>query len=88
MTIELSKDARKAAVSSIERFFRENMDEPIGNVTAGQLLEFFLKEIGPTIYNRAVTDVQERVQAQVMELDIEIHEQEFAYWRTPHGRGG
>ena len=46
----------------------------------GALLGFFLKEIGPSIYNQAVSDVQTRMQARVMELDIEIHEDEFQYW--------
>lgn len=81
MTIALNKDARKDAIASIERYFQENMDEPIGNIAAGALLGFFLEEIGPSIYNQAVTDVQERLQARVMELDIEIHEDEFQYWR-------
>jgi uncharacterized protein (DUF2164 family) len=57
------------------------MDEPIGNVAAGGLLGFFLEEIGPSIYNQAVADVQERLQARVAELDIEVHEDEFGYWR-------
>ncbi|WP_022981673.1 DUF2164 domain-containing protein [Ideonella sp. B508-1] len=81
MTIALNKDARKEAIASIERYFQENMDERIGNIAAGALLGFFLEEIGPTIYNQAVADVQERLQARVMELDIEIHEDEFQYWR-------
>lgn len=81
MTIALNKDARKDAIASIERYFQENMDERIGNIAAGALLGFFLEEIGPTIYNQAVADVQERLQARVMELDIEIHEDEFPYWR-------
>jgi len=81
MTIALNKDARKDAIASIERYFQENMDERIGNIAAGALLGFFLEEIGPTIYNQAVADVQERLQARVMELDIEIHEDEFQYWR-------
>lgn len=81
MTIELSKEARKEAITSIERYFRENMEEPIGNIAAGALLGFFLEEVGPTIYNRAVADVQERLQARVMELDIEVNEEEFQYWR-------
>ena len=81
MTIALNKDARKDAIASIERYFQENMDERIGNIGAGALLGFFLEEIGPTIYNQAVADVQERLQARVMELDIEIHEDEFQYWR-------
>ena len=81
MSIELNKEARSAAIQSIERYFRENMDEPIGNVAASGLLGFLLEEIGPVIYNQAVTDVQERLQARISELDIEVHEDEFQYWR-------
>ena len=81
MTIELSKEARAQAIASIERYFRENMDEPIGNVAAGGLLGFFLEEIGPSIYNKAVLDVQERLQLRIGELDLEVHEDEFQYWR-------
>jgi len=81
MSIELSKEDRQAAISSIERYFRENMEEKIGNIAAGGLLGFFLEEIGPSIYNRGVTDAQERLQARVSELDFEVHEEEFGYWR-------
>ena len=49
MTIELSKEARKQAIASIEKYFRENMEEPIGNLAAGALLGFFLEEVGPAI---------------------------------------
>ena len=81
MTIEISKEARKEAVASIERYFQENMEEKIGNIAAAALLGFFLEEIGPLVYNQAVADLQERLQARVMELDIEFHEDEFGYWR-------
>lgn len=81
MTIELSKEARKEVISSIERYFRENMEERIGNVAAGALLNFFLEEVGPLVFNRAVAEVQERLQARVSELDMEIHEEEFQFWR-------
>ena len=81
MTIELSKEVRAEAVASIERYFRENMDERIGNIAAGGLLAFLLEEIGPSIYNKAVSDVQERLQQRVAEVDIEVHQEEFQYWR-------
>jgi uncharacterized protein (DUF2164 family) len=81
MTIDLPKELRKEAVASIERYFKENMDEKIGNVTAAALLNFFLDEVGPSIYNKAVADVQGRLQAQIIDLDIEVHEDEFQYWR-------
>lgn len=81
MTIELGKEAKAQAVASLERYFRENMEEPIGNVAAGGLLGFILEEIGPAIYNKAVLDVQERLQARIGELDLDVHEEEFQYWR-------
>ncbi len=81
MTIEISKELRAQAIASIERYFLKHMDEKIGNIAAGSLLGFFIEEIGPSIYNQAVADVQERIQMRVSELDIEFHEDEFQYWR-------
>ena len=81
MAIELGKEARKEAVASIERYFQENMEERIGNVAAGALLNFFLEEVGPAVFNKAVADVQERLQLRISEIDLEVHEDEFQYWR-------
>ena len=86
MSIELNKDARKQAVLSIERYFLDNMDEKIGNIQAAALLNFFVEEIGPCIYNQAVLEVQERLQTRIMELDIEVHEAEFGYWKKNEKR--
>jgi len=80
MTIELPHAARQAVVASIQRYFQENMDEPIGNITAGALLGFFLEEIGPLVYNKAVADVQQQIQARITEIDLEVYEDEFQYW--------
>lgn len=88
MSIEIPKAAREQALRSIERYFEHHMDEPIGNIAAGGLLGFFLEEIGPLIYNQAVADVQERMQQRVAELDIEVHEDEFQYWRKYEGKTG
>jgi uncharacterized protein (DUF2164 family) len=81
MAIELSKEAHKELISSIERYFQENMEERIGNIAASALLDFFLDALAPVVYNKAVADVQERLQARVMEVDLETHEDEFQYWR-------
>ena len=87
MTIEISSDATQAAIVSIHRYFADNMDDEIGNLAAGALLGFFLKEVGPLVYNKAVADAQARLQAQVMELDVEVYEEAFQYWLKP-GRPG
>ena len=81
MAIDIPKEARKEAIASIERYFADNMEEKIGNIAAGALLNYFLEEIGPLVYNQAVAEVQERLQARISELDIEVHEDEFQYSR-------
>ena len=78
--IEISPEARKDAITSIKRYFEENMAEPIGDLPAGLLLTFFVEEIGPLIYNRAVADVQARLTHRVSELESELFVPEFQYW--------
>ena len=90
MPIELPKEVRTEAIASVERYFNENMGERIGNIAAGALVNFFIEEVGPSIYNKAVADVQERLQVRVTEVDLEVHEDEFQCWRkrqTPSKRG-
>ena len=87
MSIELSDEERQRAVESLMRYAAEHLDERMGNIAAGALLGFFLEEIGPLIYNQAVADVQERLLARVQEVDLEVHEDAFQYWRKfdrPH----
>ena len=81
MSIELSKEDRAQAIESLTRYVLENLDQKIGNLTAGAMLGFILEEIGPSIYNRAVSDVKERLLMRVEDVEFEIHEDEFQYWR-------
>lgn len=80
MGVEIPKQARADAVASIERYFQEQLEQRIGNIAASALLGFFLEEVGPLVYNQAVADVQERLLQRVEELDIELHQDAFAYW--------
>jgi uncharacterized protein (DUF2164 family) len=81
MDIELPKETRAQAIASIERWFKDNTDEPIGNIQAAALLNFFVAEIAPSVYNQAIADAQQRLQLRIAELDIECHADEFGYWR-------
>jgi uncharacterized protein (DUF2164 family) len=80
MTIELSRQARIEAVASIKRYFEENLSEPVGDLPAGLLLNYFLEEIGPAIYNQAIADAQARLQRHVGDLSGELFAEEFQYW--------
>jgi uncharacterized protein (DUF2164 family) len=80
VNIELSKQARSDAIASIQRYFQENMSEPIGNMSAGLLLTYFVEEVGPAIYNQAIADAQARIQQRMSDLEGELYAPEFQYW--------
>ncbi|MHC4916651.1 MAG: DUF2164 domain-containing protein [Planctomycetota bacterium] len=80
MPVELSKEIRKQAIASIRRYFAEKTDEEIGDLKAELLLDYFLAEIGPSIYNRAVADAQSWFQEKTGDLDVAFHRPEFVYW--------
>lgn len=79
-TVELSKEKRAEAVASVKKYFEEEIREPMGDLRAGLLLDFFLEEIGPAIYNRAIADAQARMTARVADLEGELYADEFQYW--------
>lgn len=78
--IEFPKEIRAQAIASIQRYFEENLPEPIGDLPAGLLLNFFLEEIGPLVYNHAIADAQARMQNRVADLSGELYADEFQYW--------
>jgi uncharacterized protein (DUF2164 family) len=86
MKIELSQQMRDDAIASIQRYFEENMTEPIGNLPAGSLLDFFVEDIGPAIYNRAVADAQSRLALRLSDLSGELYVDEFQYWPRTDAR--
>lgn len=80
VTIELKKQARADAMTSLKRYFEEEIREPLGDLRAGLLLDFVLEEIGPAIYNQAIADAQARMTARVADLEGELYADEFQYW--------
>jgi uncharacterized protein (DUF2164 family) len=80
MTIELDKRVRGDAIASLQRYFEQNMPEPLGELPAGLLLNYFLEEIAPAVYNKAIADAQVRMQQHALDLHGELFAEEFTYW--------
>ena len=83
MAITLSPETTKQLHASIKRYFAEQLDQEIGDLKAGLLLDYCLKEIGPSIYNQAVADAQAYFQGRVADLEGVCYEKEFTYWVPP-----
>ena len=80
MTIKLKAETQARFIASIKRYVLENLDDDIGDLKASLLLEFVLREMGPSIYNQAVADAQARIQDMVLELDSSCYEADLGYW--------
>jgi uncharacterized protein (DUF2164 family) len=81
MAIKLPNPTEKAMISSIRTYFVKELEqEDIGEMKAGFLLSFILKEIAPTIYNQAISDAQSKLQDAVSDLNGSCYEAEFNYW--------
>jgi uncharacterized protein (DUF2164 family) len=80
-TIELPKEKQEKLQASIKRFFDEVLEEDIGDLRASLVLDFCLKEIGPTIHNKAIVDAQIFMQERVADLDATCYQHEFGYWK-------
>jgi uncharacterized protein (DUF2164 family) len=85
MAITLSPETTKQLHISIKRFFAEHLDEDIGDLKSGLVLDYVLKEIGPVVYNRAIADAQAYFQERAVDLEGVCYEPEFTYWTPPPG---
>jgi uncharacterized protein (DUF2164 family) len=81
MSIKLHKETEKYLLGSIKRFAAENMETDIGDLKASLLLEFCVREIGPSIYNQAIADAQSYMQEKAADLSGIRYEVEFDYWK-------
>ena len=83
MRIQLSDERRRDLIAAIRGWYDEQLDEEIGDLKARLILDFFVKSLGPQIYNQAVKDAAAFVQDKLIDLEGELYEPE-----DPEARGG
>jgi uncharacterized protein (DUF2164 family) len=75
--VTLSADARQRAVASLQHYFENNFDEPLGDLKASLLLDHLLAEIAPSVYNKALADAQQYLEERVAEVVPALNKPEF-----------
>jgi uncharacterized protein (DUF2164 family) len=68
MALKLTPEETQESIQSLKRYFAEEFDEDLGDLRAKLVLDYFLKEIAPLVYNRGVEDTGEFFRRQVEEL--------------------
>ena len=76
MRIQLSDDRRARVLTALKRHFDREFDDPISDFRANGLLDLFLRELGPAVYNQGVRDAAAFVQAKLGDIEGEIYERE------------
>ncbi len=76
MSVQLSAEATKQALASLQRYCTEELEFELNGLQARMLLNFVLKE---SAYNAGVAAAEVFLRDRVADLEG-VHEAEFAYW--------
>jgi uncharacterized protein (DUF2164 family) len=76
MRIRLSPERRSTLIDAIQRHFAEAFDETLSDFRAEALLDFFVAELGPPVYNQGVRDAAGYVQTKLADIEGEVFEAE------------
>jgi uncharacterized protein (DUF2164 family) len=76
MRIRLADDRRASLLRALKQHFLDEFDEPLSEFRAQGLLDFFVRELGPPVYNQGVRDACAAMQQKLADLDGEVYEAE------------
>ena len=76
MRIKLSDERKTVLLKTLTDFYREHFDEELSTYRSERLLNFFIKQLGPPIYNQAIADARAFMFEKLEDLDVEYYEPE------------
>jgi uncharacterized protein (DUF2164 family) len=76
LRISLSAERRSMLVDAIKRHFFAEFDEALSDFRAEQLLDFFVAELGPPVYNQGVRDASSYIQEKLIDIEGEVFERD------------
>jgi uncharacterized protein (DUF2164 family) len=75
--IALPDDSRKQAIAALQEYVRDTLDDEIGDLKAGLLLDFILSELGPSVYNQGLADARAFFEERSNDLAAVLYRDEF-----------
>jgi len=73
MEIKLDEEKVKLLIEKTQIYMRDEFDESVGQLKAGFLVDFFIKEVGPQIYNQAISDAYSFMQDKLIDLESTLY---------------
>ena len=76
MKVRLSPDRRAALLETLTAYYATEFDETLSAFRAEALLDFFVRELGPPLYNQGVRDAAAFMQSKLADIEGEVYERE------------
>jgi uncharacterized protein (DUF2164 family) len=73
MKIKLSDERRAAIRKALIDLFQEDFDQELSDFRAGEVLQFFVRSLGPAVYNQAISDARGFMLEKLDDLDAEFY---------------
>lgn len=80
MAIELTKQEIADIIPSLQKYFREELEQELSEMHAKFLLGYILKEIAPFAYNKGVNDAESYFRSKIEDLPGTCFEPGLTYW--------
>lgn len=76
MGVSLSDERQELIVEAVRELFREEFERELSPFQAERLVDFFVRRLGPPVYNQAIQDARVHMQRKLDDLDGEVYEAE------------
>ena len=76
MRIQLSEERKADILRKLGEMYDHEFDESLSQFRAEQLLEFFMKRLGPCVYNQAIQDARGFMMERLEDLDATFYEKD------------
>ncbi|RUS46612.1 DUF2164 domain-containing protein [Cohnella sp. AR92] len=71
--VRIAKERREELVRGVQAYFEEELGQTLGNLGAEQLLDHMIRELGPHLYNQALSDARHVLTQKVASLEEELY---------------
>lgn len=72
----MSPERRASLLDALQRHFDSEFDEPLSAFRAEGLIDFFVRHLGPPVYNQGIRDATAYIQDKLTDIEGEIVEHE------------
>lgn len=73
MALKIPREKKELLIKNIQLYFYEERSENIGELAAGNFLDFMIKQLEPIIYNQAISDARKVAMQQMDRMDEELY---------------